>query len=111
MASEEVYGFSRPVADQLKNGIGGTPHEANTGGPYLHPFIRLYRFTMNEAWGATTATAADSDILLMDGTDTNTDDDVFDPLGIFSDMTTGDAGICIYQDGKYWAIQAGCGSA
>lgn len=69
---------------------------------------RLFRFTMNENWGATTAGAADSDILEMDGTDTTIDDDVLDPLGIFSTLTSGSAGLCIRQDGKYYAIQAPC---
>lgn len=110
MASETVYGFTEGLAQQLVNGIGGTPQEIDTAKRLPPPFLRFYRFTMNEDWGDTTATAADSDILEMDGTDTDTDAEVFDPLGIFSDMTTGDAGICVYQDGKYWAIQAGCGS-
>lgn len=69
---------------------------------------RLYRFTMNENWGATTAGAADSDILEMDGTDTTIDDDVLDPLSIFSSLTSGSSGICVHQDGKYYAIQAPC---
>lgn len=111
MASDPVCGFTEGVAQQLVNGIGGTPQEINSGKRPPPHFLRFYRFTMNEAWGATTSTAADSDILEMDGTDTNTDSDVYDPLGIFADMTTGDAGICFYQDGKYWAIQADCGSA
>jgi len=65
----------------------------------------LYRFTLNEAW---TANVADADILLMDGTDTTLDADVYDPLSAFTDLVNGDPGICILQDGKFYAIQAPC---
>lgn len=67
---------------------------------------RLYRFTLNATLASGTA---DADILEMDGTDTNIDATVRDPLGIFADLTAvNDAGLCLYQDGKYYVIQAGC---
>lgn len=67
---------------------------------------RLYRFTINESLADGTAS---SDILEMDGTDTGVDAVVNDPLGIFATLTaTDDAGYCVYQDGKFYAIQAPC---
>lgn len=68
----------------------------------------LYRFTLNEDMGNTTANQADADILEMDGTDTLTDGDVLDPLGIFSVLENGDAGICVLSDDIYYVIQAPC---
>lgn len=67
--------------------------------------MELYRFTLNVA--LTTGTA-DADILLMDGTDTLIDDDVLDPLGIFSTLGIHDAGLCLKYQGKYYVIQAPC---
>jgi hypothetical protein len=67
----------------------------------------LYRFTLNEAWSSG---AANADILEMDGTDTGTDADVLDPLGIFSELGDGDAGLCMLQGGVYYVIQAPCPS-
>jgi hypothetical protein len=67
---------------------------------------RLYRFTLNESLADGTA---DADILEMDGTDTGIDDTVRDPVGIFATLTAVNAaGLCLYQDGKYWVIQAAC---
>lgn len=67
---------------------------------------RLYRFTLNESLADGTA---DADILEMDGTDTGIDDTVRDPEGIFATLVTvGDSGLCLYQDGKYYVIQAPC---
>lgn len=69
-------------------------------------FLNLYRFTLNASLATGTA---DADILEMDGTDTGLDEDVLDPLGIFAALTAVDsAGLCIYQDGKYYVIQAAC---
>ena len=67
--------------------------------------VTFWRFTLNSNWVAGTA---DADILEMDGTDTGLDDDVRDPLGIFSTLEAGDPGICFLQDGVYYAIQAPC---
>ena len=67
--------------------------------------VSLWRFTLNEDWASG---GADADILEMDGTDTTTDADVLDPLGIFATLGTGDAGLCILQGGIYYAIQAPC---
>ena len=65
-----------------------------------------FRFTLNEGW---TSNAADADILLMDGTDTNEDHDILDPLASFTDLSTADPGDCWLQDGKFYAAQAPCG--
>jgi hypothetical protein len=65
----------------------------------------LFRFTLNASLSTGTA---DADILQMDGTDTGTDADVLDPLGIFSSLTTGYPGLCIMQAGIYYVIQAPC---
>lgn len=105
---ERTYGFSRTDAEALVKTIGTEEQTFPRRKPIGSGGGRLYRFTMNENWGATTAGAADSDILEMDGTDTTIDDDVLDPLGIFSSLTSGSAGICFFQDGKYYAIQAPC---
>lgn len=106
-----TYGFTKNDAGELVQLIGGgdgeyiegTVRGQGSGGNKA----RLYRFTMNEDW---TAGVADSDILAMDGTDTGTDADVLDPLGIFSTLSNGDAGLCLLQDGIYYAIQAPCPS-
>ena len=67
---------------------------------------RLYRFTLNASLASGTA---DADILEMDGTDTGIDATVRDPLGIFASLTAvNSAGLCLYQDGKYYVIQAAC---
>lgn len=67
---------------------------------------RLYRFTLNASLASGTA---DADILEMDGTDTTVDATVRDPLGIFATLTAvNSAGLCLYQDGKYYVIQAAC---
>lgn len=67
---------------------------------------RLYRFTLNATLAGGTAAA---DLLEMDGTDTGIDVTVRDPLGIFASLTATDsAGLCLYQDGKYYVIQAAC---
>ena len=108
-----LYDRWRPTASQwyMSKGagqfavVGEDDIETNCFKIMLDPSSRLYRFTLNEAWAGG---VADADILEPDGTDTTVDDDVRDPLNIFADLTTGDAGWCIYQDGKYWAIQAPC---
>jgi hypothetical protein len=78
------------------------------GGYYVTaaPPFGLYRFTMNEGWQV--GDFADCDILLMDGTDTGLDTDVYDPLQTFSLLDTGDAGYCILWGERYYAIQAPC---
>lgn len=107
---EHTYGFAKQDAQALLRHVGGDDGEyiegvvrGNTSGNRA----RLYRFTMNEDWSAG---VADSDILLMDGTDTTIDADVLDPLGVFSALSNGDGGLCLLQDGIYYAIQAPCPS-
>lgn len=69
-----------------------------TGGP-------LFRFTLNADLSGGFATA---DILDMNGTDLGFDADVNDPLGIFDELVNGDPGLCVFQNGEYWVIQAPC---
>lgn len=104
---ENTYGFSKPDASELVQLIGNVDRE------YLEGRVRggegstrLFRFTLNASLATGTA---DADILLMDGTDTGTDADVLDPLGIFASLTAvGSPGICIMESGTYYVIQAPC---
>lgn len=68
----------------------------------------LFICRLNEPWSSN---AADADIYTIDGssyTDTGEDKTVYDPLGIFSSLTTDDYGLCLLQGGKYYLIQAPC---
>jgi len=70
--------------------------------------VRLYAFRLNGAWSSG---EADCDLYTINGTtltDTGTDVTVYDPLGIFSSLTTDDYGLGIMQAGKLYAIQAPC---
>jgi hypothetical protein len=96
----EIVGASRPTMRRLKAMAGDTDADV-PGLPPRLTIVRLYRFTLNAAWSSG---AADADILEMDGTDTGIDDDVRDPLGIFTHLTTNSAGLCVFQDGKYYVI-------
>jgi hypothetical protein len=105
---ESTYGFSKDDATSLANMIGMQEVEIparRIGSSSSGGGVSLWRFTLNEAW---TAGAADADILQMDGTDTGTDAGVLDPLGIFSTLESGDAGLCLLQGGNYYVIQAPC---
>jgi len=69
---------------------------------------KLFRFSLNEDMGATTANKGDADILKMDGTDTTIDADVEDPEAIFGTLADTDTGLCLKQGGSYYIIQAAC---
>lgn len=103
-----TFGFRRADAEALAKSIGGGDTEFPEGRPRGNGGRALYRFTLNENMGATTANQADADLLEMDGTDTNLDVDILDPVAIFSSLTNGDAGICYKQSGNYYVIQAEC---
>lgn len=47
---------------------------------------RLWRATLNEAFGATTTHVAAADLLTISGTDTGLDVSLYDPLGVFSSL-------------------------
>lgn len=47
---------------------------------------RLWRATLNEAFGATTSLSADADLLTLGGTDTGLDVTLYDPLSVFVDL-------------------------
>jgi hypothetical protein len=70
--------------------------------------VRLWRGTLNEDIGATTANLADGDLLEMDGTDTTEDVNFKDPVGIFADLEDTNAVLALEQDGEYFIIQAPC---
>jgi hypothetical protein len=106
MQDESTYGFSKADASELIQSIGGS-EETYREGLVRSNATGLFRFTLNASLSTGTA---DADILRMDGTDTGIDDDVLDPLGIFDTLTTGDAGLCLKQGGKYYVIQAPCPS-
>jgi hypothetical protein len=57
---------------------------------------RLWRATLNEAFGATTAHVAAADLLSIVGTDTGLDISLFDPLDVFSSLATG-AGLYVCE--------------
>lgn len=104
----KLVAFTESRARRIRKHAGGVHTSIlNSNGPRIGGGAKLYRFTLNESW---TSGAADADILEMDGTDTTIDADVLDPLGIFSALTTGDAGLCMRQNGLYYVIQAPCPS-
>lgn len=68
----------------------------------------LYKATMKSTWSAGVVSC---DIYSINGvtfTDTGIDANVYDGLGIFSTLTTGDSMLVLLQSGKYYAIQAPC---
>lgn len=104
-SDDSTYGFSRRDAREIVAGLGGKEK--------LIPGQRiggagLFICRLNEPWSSN---AADADIYTIDGssyTDTGEDKTVYDPLGIFSSLTTDDYGLCLLQGGKYYLIQAPC---
>ena len=103
----KVVGFTSQVGRRVKKNAGATLAgivNVDTR-PRKLGSTSLFRFTLNASLSTGTA---DADILEMDGTDTGTDADVLDPLGIFSSLTTGYPGLCIMQAGIYYVIQAPC---
>ena len=75
---------------------------------YLFNYATLWRFTLNEDMGATTADEATADLLDLAGNDTTHDVTVYDRIGMFDSMLNTDAGFCIEQGGEYHVIQAEC---
>lgn len=73
----------------------------------------LWRATLNEAFGATTAHYAAADLLGINGMDTGRDIQLYDPLDVFSALA-GIEGLYVFEqlgsDGKtYWmAMQSPC---
>jgi hypothetical protein len=66
---------------------------------------RHYRFQSLEDMGS--GTVVNACIQEMEGGNKR-EDDIHDPDGIFEDMEEGTKGIVVFQDGKYWIIQAKC---
>ncbi len=60
----------------------------------------LWRFTLNEDMGATTANQAAADQLKLDGTDTGTDITVLDPAGLWDTALNGATGLAIKHQGR-----------
>ncbi len=73
----------------------------------IQPVIH-FLFTLTEDMGYTTANLATATIRDMTDSVTIKTDIVRDPLGIFAALTSGARGICIMQDGRFYAIQAEC---
>jgi len=57
---------------------------------------RLWRATLNEAFGATTAHVAAADLLSISGTDMGLDVSLFDPLDVFS-ILAGTEGLYVLE--------------
>lgn len=104
-----TYGFNRADAEALAKSIGGgdtpVPERKPRGGSTSG---KLYAFVLKENMGATTANQADAHLYNMTPTDTGTDVNVFDRVGIFADLEADDAGLCLLQAGEYHVIQAFC---
>ena len=58
---------------------------------------RLWRVTLNEAFGATTAHIAAADLLTIDGTDTGRDVSLYDPLDVFAILQGTEGLYCFEQ--------------
>lgn len=68
--------------------------------------IYHYLFTLNEDMGNTVANTGLATIQDMDDVGTIDTDFVRDPLGVFDILESGDRGICILQNEKFYIIQA-----
>jgi hypothetical protein len=81
--------------------------------PVMPLNARLWRATLNEAFGATTTHVAAADLLAISGTDTLLDVSLYDPLDVFSELT-GNEGLYVLeqidQDGtrRFVPIQSPC---
>ena len=75
---------------------------------FIMDYATLWRFTLNENMGATTANEATADLIDLGGNNTTSDVTVYDRLGIFSSMQNLDAGFCVKQGGEYHVVQAEC---
>lgn len=74
---------------------------------------RLWRATLNEAFGATTAHYAAADLLHIDGTDTTRDVSLYDPLDIFAELAGSEGLYCLEQIDRagvkyYVPLQTAC---
>lgn len=69
---------------------------------------REWRYSLNEAVGATTSGQASADLLGLDETDTGGDVTVIDDLGIMADQGSGDFGSCVQAGNKFYARQGPC---
>lgn len=77
---------------------------------------RLWRVTLNEEFGNTTAHIAAADLLTLSGTDTGLDVSVYDPLDIFATLSGSEAMYVVEQidmDGKrrFVPLQSVCPGA
>lgn len=75
--------------------------------------VSLYHFTLTEAMGATTPNLASCTIYTADGvtrTEHETEQTLYDPDGYLVGAPSGVKGPCIRDGGKYYAMNASCGS-
>lgn len=101
--------YSTRVQTQAENlSVDEIQQESTTEAPETG--LKLYRFTLNEDMGATTANLAEGDVLEMDGTDTTVDASIRDPVGIFASLLNGARGLALAQCGRYYVIQSICPS-
>jgi hypothetical protein len=81
MLSRRIASLERQVA-QLEQLV-----RASAGNRSVTPLnARLWRATLNEAFGHTTAHVAAADLLTISGTDTGLDVSLYDPLSVFVDL-------------------------
>ena len=66
--------------------------------------ISLFRFTLNEDMGETTANEAAADLLELDGTDTDDDVDILDPAGVWANAVDTAAGLALRVGEDYYAV-------
>ena len=96
--------FTVVAGDGPIMGFGGYVGMMMAGAP------RLMRYRLKADWSASGGGGkqANCDIFDMDLVDTGQDRIVFDRDNIFETLGASDYGYCIYQFGKFYAIQAPC---
>lgn len=109
-----TYGFSRDDARDLLSVIGRTESEipgrrpSGGGGGGGDPGDRLFGF---ELAADMTGRSAAADIYELDGSSFGSmieSETLYDPAGWLAGAETGQVGICYYQGGRYYAMQAAC---
>lgn len=98
---------------QLVRATGGDAQLIATG-ETGYAVIRLgvrqpvWRCTLKEAVGASTAGQASVDLIDLEGTDTGVDVDMLDPDGELDDLSASDPAWCMEAGGKFYALNAAC---
>jgi hypothetical protein len=112
-----TYGFSKGDAEELVEMIGGGEGEFVEG--RVRPSTkskgtgegRFYGFELTSNGFLTTETAS-ADIYELAGpifgSMASEDADIYDPSKWYAGAGTGRRGICVKQDGLYYAVQSAC---